>query len=158
MLGFVTWQASSTRRSKMIGYGSAFPIPATMILPVFAWLKTASRIFAGPDRVAPVIGRFLVDADRIAGAERRAPVAGDTVPRVHLYLVAFHPEDAVRAVLDTAPAGHAPVLVDLDLEPEGDTADTHATTLPITGSPAFGIRTSAMSGSIRRMAASSLEI
>ena len=35
---------NQAKTGKIIGYGRALPIPPRMILPVFAWLNTASRI------------------------------------------------------------------------------------------------------------------
>ncbi len=85
-------------------------------------------------------------------------MTGNTVPGINQDPVVFFTENAIRTVLDTATAIHAPFSVQIYLKPERDTADTHAITLPMTGSPAFGILTSSIAGSILRIAASSLEI
>ena len=108
--------------------------------------------------MAPVIRGFLVDRDCITRAERSTAVTGNTVPGIYNDPVVLFPENAVRTVLDTTAAVHATLGVQIHFEPERDTADTHAITLPITGSPAFGILTSSIAGSILRIAASSLEM
>ena len=108
--------------------------------------------------MAPVIGRFFCNINGIPGAERKTAVTGDTVARVDPDFFVFLPEDTVRTVLDAPAADHAPLRVDTHPELERDTADTHAITLPITGSPAFGIAIFSISGSIVRIAASSLEM
>jgi hypothetical protein len=68
------------------------------------------------------------------------------------------PEHAVRTTLNTAAAEHALVVINADAIAEGDAPDTHCSTLPMMGSPAFGIIISPISGSMVRMAASSLEM
>lgn len=68
------------------------------------------------------------------------------------------PEHAVGATLDTATAEHTLVVINADAVAEGHTSDTQPLTLPMTGSPAFGMMISPTSGSIVLMAASSLEI
>jgi len=65
-----------------------------------------------PDGVAPVIDRTFLDADCVPGAHRNAPVAGDTLARVHVNRVIFLAENIVRAVFDTPAAEHATALVD----------------------------------------------
>jgi len=68
------------------------------------------------------------------------------------------PVDAVGAALDAPPALHAPDGVDADPVAGREASDHHATTLPITGSPAAGIVIDSTQGSIARIAASSLEM
>ena len=109
----------------MAFYSTANCIGATLpsnqihkFLPGLCLVKDRFPDLAGPDRVAPVIGRFLVDADRIAGAECETAVAGNAPPGIGDYdVVALLAEDAVRTVLHAPPAFHAPLGVDLDLEP-----------------------------------------
>lgn len=73
-------------------------------------------------------------------------------------MLALLPEHAVGTTLDTATAEHTLVMINTDAVAEGNTSDTHVLTLPMTGSPAFGMMISPTSGSMVRMAASSLEI
>src|SRR5208283_402449 len=127
-------------------------------LPRLCLVEDRLADLAGPDRVAPVIGGLFVDTDRVARAEGKAAVAGHAVPGIDIDFGVLFTEHAIRAVLDTATAVHATLGVKLDLEAERDAADAHATTLPITGSPAFGMLTSPISGTILRIAASSLEM
>jgi hypothetical protein len=68
------------------------------------------------------------------------------------------PEYSVRTTLNTAAAEHALVVIDADAIAEGDASDTQCSTLPMMGSPAFGMIISPISGSMVRMAASSLEM
>ncbi len=110
----------------------------------------------GPDRMAPVIGRLLFDIDSIPRAEREAAVAGDAVPGIDPDPVVLLPVHAVRAVLNAPAADHTAFRIDRDPEPQRDAANCHAYTFPMTGSPAFGIVMESTSGSIRRIAASSL--
>lgn len=72
--------------------------------------------------------------------------------------VIFHPEDTVRTILYAPPAEHALVMVNRDPELRRDTSNRHVLTLPMTGSPARGMVIFSTSGSITRIAASSLEI
>jgi hypothetical protein len=72
--------------------------------------------------------------------------------------VIFHPEDAIWTILYAPPAEHALVMVHRDAEFRRDTSNRHVLTLPMTGSPARGMLIFSTSGSIIRIAASSLEI
>lgn len=75
-----------------------------------------------------------------------------------MYFFPVNSEDTIRAAFNAPPAQHTLVMVNADLIPERDTPDTHTRNLPIVGSPAFGMEISSTSGSIVRMAASSLDI
>ncbi|MDK2826900.1 MAG: hypothetical protein PWQ44_2080, partial [Methanolobus sp.] len=70
----------------------------------------------------------------------------------------LYPVNTIGTVIDTAHTFHTLVTVDADLVLKWNTTETHSTTLPITGSPALGIYIVSTSGSIVRIAASSLEI
>ena len=48
-----------------------------------------------PDRVAPVVRWFFVDADGVAGAESRAAVAGNTIAGINPYLIPLHPVHSI---------------------------------------------------------------
>jgi len=111
-----------------------------------------------PDRVTPVIRGFLIDTDSIPRAECGAAMAGNTIAGVHPDCITVVSEHTIGAVFHATPAEHALVGIDLNFVAEGDTTYRHAITLPMTGSPAFGIVIASTSGSIRRIAASSLEI
>jgi hypothetical protein len=73
-------------------------------------------------------------------------------------MLTLFPEYSIRTALNTASAEHALVMVNANAVAEWDTSDTHAITLPMIGSPALGMKISPISGSIVRMAASSLEM
>jgi hypothetical protein len=85
-------------------------------------------------------------------------VAGHALSGIYPYSVIVETKYSKRAVFNTSTTKHALFLVNLDFEFEWDTSDTHETILPMTGSPARGILTDFMSGSMVRIAASSLEI
>ncbi len=73
-------------------------------------------------------------------------MAGNAVAGVHPDCVAIFSEHPIRAVVHTALAEHALVGIDLDFISKRDAAYCHAITLPMTGSPAFGIVIVSISG------------
>lgn len=85
-------------------------------------------------------------------------MAGNALSGIYPYPVIVQTKYSKRAIFNASTTKHALFLVDLHFEFEGDATDTHETILPMTGSPARGIETDLISGSMVRIAASSLEM
>jgi hypothetical protein len=62
--------------------------------------------------MAPVIGGFFRDINRIPGTECQATVTGNTVSRVDPDFIPVLPEHIIGTVVDAPAAEHAPVGID----------------------------------------------
>jgi hypothetical protein len=91
------------------------------------------------DSLIETFGSLVYNSHDLRAQFRKAAVTCNTVPGIYHDPVTIPAEYIIRAVIDTPVTEHAAFRIDPDPEPDRNTANGHAYTLPMTGSPAFGI-------------------